>query len=318
MRVRPRSSSSTPRLNISSESGPICSSRAAIHALGFALVALLVQQTAPVDPGGNVLGVRARRACSYALQRGRRCRCPSRSSAFSNQSSASCGCGSFAGAASLRSTTRNTPFSTAHVEPEHVLPVVHLKLTVAVAHDHAIADRADAQAGQRHAFRQMLAQVFERAANAPARDLRLNERARGAQHDEVLEGETIFAARAARRLHEADMRSARGWCCGTAAGLVSTSRTLYDCILDAPAIALPPARLARSLRRLLDALRRLAWSELGGDVRADSVFSRLARSASIRSMTLPPAFRLRLGDRDLLAFHFLLDLGLDAARSSSV
>ena len=39
---------------------------------------------------------------------------------------------------------------------------------------------------------------------------------------------------------------------------------------------------------------------------------RLARSASIKSMTWPPASGRGSGDRDLLAFHFLLDLGLDA------
>src|SRR5262249_49461877 len=92
-----------------------------------------------------------------------------------------------------------------HVEPENVLPAVDLVLTVAVAHHDAIADCADAEAGERHGLRQRLAQILERTANAPSRDFRLDERASGAQHDEILERETIFATRPARRRDEADV-----------------------------------------------------------------------------------------------------------------
>src|SRR5262249_25716945 len=48
-------------------------------------------------------------------------------------------------------------------------------------------------------------QIVERKADATTRHLRLDERTRRAQHDEILKREPVFTPRAARRFHEADL-----------------------------------------------------------------------------------------------------------------
>ena len=67
--------------------------------------------------------------------------------------------------------------SDAHVELEYVLTIVDLPVRLAIAHDHAVADRADAEARQRRGLRQVLAQVLEGPADASGRHLGLRERA---------------------------------------------------------------------------------------------------------------------------------------------
>ncbi len=76
-------------------------------------------------------------------------------------------------------------------------------MILAVANHDAIADGADAQARQRHLFRQVTTQIFERAIDATTGDLRFEQRTSGAQHDEILERKHQLALRAARGLHEA-------------------------------------------------------------------------------------------------------------------
>ena len=93
----------------------------------------------------------------------------------------------------------------------------------------------------------------------------------------------------------------------------STSRTLYECIAS-PRRVTGVCALACGLRRLLDALRLpCAGRASAADSCAVSVCSRLARSASIRSMTLPVLSGWILGHGNLLSFDFLLDRRLDAA-----
>src|SRR5262245_52754074 len=88
------------------------------------------------------------------------------------------------------------------LEPEQVLAVLGLPVSLSVADHDSVAYRADAQPRQRHRLRQVTAQIFEGAVNPLAWNLRLDERARGAQHNEVPEGEAVFAPRAALRLYE--------------------------------------------------------------------------------------------------------------------
>src|SRR6185503_2582892 len=197
-----------------------------------------------------------------------------------------------------------------HIEPEHVLAAVDLVLTIAVAHDHLVADSADAEPLQLHGLCETLAQVFERAADAPSRDLRLDERARRAQHDQILKLETILAARAARRRDEADVDE-------TSNGAARQMQDSFDVphavrLHRAPRRALPTTDFACGLRRLLDAFGLFARTELGG-----GVFRRLgALQAGAQRLhqvdDLAGALGFDLSHGNLLSFDFLLDFGLDA------
>src|SRR4030095_2235770 len=90
-----------------------------------------------------------------------------------------------------------------HIKSEDVLPILDLAQALAFAHHDPIADRSDADARERQRLREITAQILERTSYARLWNLRLRERARGAQHDQVLEGELVLAARAARRFDEA-------------------------------------------------------------------------------------------------------------------
>ena len=163
-----RSSSSTPRLNMSSASGPQAAS-ARRYTLSASLdLPLLVQQTAEVDPRGQVRGVhRPRRARTLrARRRDRRLRARG---PCSNQSGGRGSC------ASRLVAFDHVEFAVLDddVEREHVLAVVDLPARRTVAHDHSLADRADAQARQRRRLGQVLAQLVERATHPAARDLGL-------------------------------------------------------------------------------------------------------------------------------------------------
>ena len=90
------------------------------------------------------------------------------------------------------------------------------------------------------------------------------------------------------------------------------SRTLNDCI------GRPGERYRRLALRAVFAgcstrLGSLRGPSFAADSFAASVLSRLARSASIRSMTLPVLSGCDVSHGNLLSFDFLLDLGLDAA-----
>src|SRR5262245_39332857 len=90
-----------------------------------------------------------------------------------------------------------------HIEAEHVLAVIDLPQARAFTYHDVIAHRLDADARERHLVGKVAAQILERALDALLRDLRLHERPRRAQHDEVLEGKLVLATRSARRFHEA-------------------------------------------------------------------------------------------------------------------
>src|SRR5437879_3494777 len=98
----------------------------------------------------------------------------------------------------------------------------------------------------------MAAQILERAADAPAGDFGLNERAGGAQHDEVLKGEAQLAVRAARGRYEPDIDQAAN---GAARQLQDSLHVPHAVGMHlSPSRRLPPAGLASRFRRLLDPL----------------------------------------------------------------
>jgi hypothetical protein len=88
------------------------------------------------------------------------------------------------------------------IEREQVLTVVDLPTGRSIAHDYPLADRADAQSRKRRVLGQMLAEFVERAPYSTTRNVGLCQRPRGAQHDQVLEGEPVLTPRTARRCYE--------------------------------------------------------------------------------------------------------------------
>ena len=97
------------------------------------------------------------------------------------------------------------------VEAQQVLAGFRLPAAAAFAHDDAVGHGADVESGQRHRVGQMAAQLAHRAHDPARRHVGVGQRLRGAQHDQVLEGEPPRAARSARGRDEAggDQRSDR-------------------------------------------------------------------------------------------------------------
>jgi hypothetical protein len=73
------------------------------------------------------------------------------------------------------------------VEAKQILSRLRLPPAASVADDDAVAFGGDAESGQRHRLGQMAAQVAHGFRDAPLRDVRIGERLRGAQHDQILE-----------------------------------------------------------------------------------------------------------------------------------
>jgi hypothetical protein len=73
------------------------------------------------------------------------------------------------------------------VEAQQVLAVVGSPLGGAIVHGDRIAHRLHTQSRKRHVRRQLRAQAAQRAQDARGRQLRFDQRMRGAQHDEILE-----------------------------------------------------------------------------------------------------------------------------------
>ena len=74
-----------------------------------------------------------------------------------------------------------TPAGRRHLEPEHVLAVVRPPLRIALADDHRIANRLDAQSGHRNLFRKLCAQPAKRTKNRRGRNSRVGKPLRRAQ-----------------------------------------------------------------------------------------------------------------------------------------
>ena len=88
------------------------------------------------------------------------------------------------------------------IEIEQQLAGIHFPLAVAVVHDHVRAQRAHPQPAHRHGVRQQRAQPLQRTQDAARRDVGSMKAARGAQHDDVLEGEAILAIARPLRCHD--------------------------------------------------------------------------------------------------------------------
>ena len=211
-------------------------------------------------------------------------------------------------------------------EREQVLPGVRLPAARAFLDDDAVAHGAYAQPGQRHRVGQMAAQLLDRAGDPLARHVGVGERLRRAQDDQVLEREQPGVARTARGRYEAglDERADRA---------ARQSKELLDVAHTVPVhgvVATP----AGGLRRLRRARRDIptvsrpssprappagrAWAACASrraacaGAFAGAFFSRLARSASMRSMTCAPPSGASAADGDLLALDLLLHRRLDA------
>src|SRR5690606_14141219 len=122
---------------------------------------------------------------------------------------------------------------------------------------------------------------------SPSRHLRLDEGARRAQHDEVLEGETVFAPRSALGRDEPHVDQSTD----------GAARQAQDSLHVPHAVGMRHRPVAARYRRLALRADLSACSTRLGPLRGpsravealpSSVFCRLARNASMRSMTLPP------------------------------
>ena len=160
----------------------------------------------------------------------------------------------------------------------------------------------------------MAPQILQRLIDASTWNFRFDQRASRAQHDQILKGEQQLASRSARRRHEPvfDQRAQR------AAGEPQDSLDVAGVVglhsrkRSVPQTSQRTQSISRSVRNwplylrdpcmkshLFAVLRAglVAVSTRLGALRgpsfaavslAASVFSRLARSASMRSITLPP------------------------------
>ena len=88
-------------------------------------------------------------------------------------------------------------------EFEQVLAGLGLPAAAAFLDDDAVGHGADAQPRQRHRLGKLAAKLFHGARDAPLRHVRLRERLRRAQQDQILEGEEPAVARALRWRYEA-------------------------------------------------------------------------------------------------------------------
>src|SRR5262249_14188310 len=173
------------------------------------------------------------------------------------------------------------------LEVEDVLARLRLPAPGSVLHHHAVAQRLDRQAREGHRGREVALQLLQRPGEGPRRNLGVGERLRGAQHDQILEREPPGLARASHGRDEAGVDQALDG----AAGEVKQALDVADAVgmrcgvgsrdyLLAAFLGAGSACCAR-----LGALRDSSAALAG----AGAFFlSRLARSASIRSMTSAP------------------------------
>src|SRR5258706_706356 len=175
------------------------------------------------------------------------------------------------------------------VEGEQILPGFRLPAARAFGDDHAVADRADREARERHGVGEAAAKLFQGFRDPPGRHLRRGKRLRSPQHDQVLEREQVRLARSARGRDETGVDQAADRAAGQAkqpldvvhAVLVHCGRTGGEYYFFAAFRAAGSGCWAR-----LGALRASASVAFAG---AGVFFlSRLARSASMRSMTSAP------------------------------
>src|SRR5258706_13645781 len=175
------------------------------------------------------------------------------------------------------------------VEREQILPRLRLPAARPFGNDHAVADRADREARERHGVGEVAAKLSQGFRDSPGRHLRRGKRLRSPQHDQVLEREQVRLARSARGRNETGVDQAADRAAGQAkqpldvvhAVLVHCGRTGGEYYFFAAFRAAGSGCWAR-----LGALRASASVAFAG---AGVFFlSRLARSASMRSMTSAP------------------------------
>ncbi len=204
-----------------------------------------------------------------------------------------------------------------------------MPLRAAVAHRDVVADRGDAQAGERQFGRQRRAQLSQRGEDLARRDLRRLQLDRGAQQDDVLEREPVFVLRAAARNDEPRGNEAADDAARKAEHLLDAAdrvgarvRPLDHFLARARAGA---ATASSTLAARLTPLRSLAASTGAGSAAAPrpwrGVALGLARALGAQARAqrfdqvdhLRPGLRLvRLGGDDVLAGDLLVDRGEDA------
>ena len=149
--------------------------------------------------------------------------------------------------------------------------------------------------GQRHGVGQMAAQLLHRARDPPARHVGRGERLGGAQHDQILEREQPGIARPARGRDESGVDQRADRAARQAQQLLDVAHAV---LVHGGRTGCRAGRLAYRLAAFFAAgsaccarLGGLRVSARGSRAFAGAFFSRLARSASMRSMTCAPRLR---------------------------
>ena len=205
------------------------------------------------------------------------------------------------------------------LEREQVLPRLRLPAAAAFLHHDAIGDRADGQARQRHRLGQVAAQLAHRARDALRRNVGLDQRLRGAQHDQVLEREAPRVARAARGRDEAGVDQRADRAARQAQQLLDVAHAVRMHRAARCAIATSSRPCAAPAPPAARALRGLA--SFGGPSRLRRLRRRRRLLLEARAQRFHQVDHLRaagfgrLGHRDLLALDLLLDRRLDARRA---
>src|SRR6267143_190216 len=175
------------------------------------------------------------------------------------------------------------------VEGEQILPGFRLPAARSFGDDHAVADRADRQPRERHCVGKMAAKLFQGFRDSPGRHVRRGECLRGPQHDQVPEREQVRPARPPRGRNETCIDEALD----RAAGQVKQPLDLSHSVLVHRGRSAEWIYFLATFR----AAGSACWARLGalcasasGAFAGAGVFflSRLARSASMRSMTSAP------------------------------
>src|SRR5882672_5126868 len=257
--------------------------RAAINALRFREAARLVQQPSKVDVSSRVRRVRLQRSL-VDLPGG----CAVAPFQVASALEPVFGARRRVGLAVLDHTERSG--RRIAFEVENVLPGVRLPAAQAVLDDDAIGQRFDGQARKGHCLGEVAAKLLQRTGDAPRRYFRGGESLRGAQHDQIAKREEPGLARAALRRYVPRVDQA----------LYGAARKVKQSLDVADAVRVRCGRIGGGdyfFAAFLGASCSACWARLGA-LRSSGVaaftgagaffLSRLARSASIRSMTSAP------------------------------